>query len=118
MAIDEYSRHQLHTRLTQVLGADDAATLMASLPAIAWGDLATKEDLAGLEALVLSELRGQVSELRTEMSAELRVQVAELRVQVAELRREIGTQSRTLILSLVGLQISAAGLVVAVSHFV
>ena len=108
MAIDEYSRHQLHTRLEQVLGAADAATLMASLPAIAWGgDLATKEDLAGLEARLQSETHALEARLLTE-----------LRVQTAELRHEMGSQSRTLLLSLVGLQISAAGLVVAVSHFV
>lgn len=107
MAIDEYSRHQLHTRLEQVLGAADAATLMASLPAIAWGDLATKEDFAGLEARLQSNTHALEARLLTE-----------LRVQTAELRHEMGSQSRTLLLSLVGLQISAAGLVVAVSHFV
>lgn len=107
MTVDEHSRHRLHTRLEDVLGAEDAATLMASLPAIAWADLATKDDLAGLEARLLNELGAQITELRSE-----------LKVQVAELRREMGSQSRTLFLSLVGLQISAAGLVVAVSHFV
>jgi hypothetical protein len=104
MAIDEYSRHQLHTRLEQVLGADDAATLMASLPPIAWADLATKADLQ-------SELHG----LETRLLSELRVHTAELR---GEFRSEVRTQSRNLFLSLVGLQISAAGLVVAVSKFV
>jgi hypothetical protein len=48
MAVDERARHELHRKLEQVLGADEAATLMAHLPPVGWADVATKHDLAQL----------------------------------------------------------------------
>jgi len=45
MAIDERTRHELHQRLGAVLGADEAATLMAHLPPTGWGDIVTREYL-------------------------------------------------------------------------
>jgi len=45
MAIDEPTRHELHQRLDAVLGADEAATLMAHLPPTGWGDVVTREYL-------------------------------------------------------------------------
>lgn len=48
MAIDERARHELHRKLEEVLGAEEAATLMAHLPPVGWADVATKQDLAQL----------------------------------------------------------------------
>jgi hypothetical protein len=48
MAINERARHELHRRLEEVLGANEAATLMAHLPPVGWADVATKQDLAQL----------------------------------------------------------------------
>ena len=50
MAIDEASRFALHRRLDEVLGPDEANTLMEHLPPVGWADVATKHDLAALEA--------------------------------------------------------------------
>lgn len=44
MAIDERARHELHRKLEEVLGAEEAATLMAHLPPVGWADVATKRD--------------------------------------------------------------------------
>jgi hypothetical protein len=52
MAISEESRHQLHSKLDEVLGPAEAATLMAHLPPVGWADVATKRDLAELERRV------------------------------------------------------------------
>ena len=49
MAITESSRHHLHQRLDEVLGPDDATTLMEHLPPIGWADVATKRDLGLLD---------------------------------------------------------------------
>ena len=49
MAIDERARHELHRKLEEVLGANEAATLMSHLPPVGWADVATKHDLALLE---------------------------------------------------------------------
>lgn len=48
MATDEGRRHQLFNRLEQVLGAEEASTLMESLPPSRWDDLATKDDVRQL----------------------------------------------------------------------
>lgn len=48
MTIDERSRHQLYLRLEDVLGPDDANTLMEHLPPVGWADVATKADLGHL----------------------------------------------------------------------
>jgi hypothetical protein len=52
---DDRARHQLLTRLRQVLGDEEAATLMENLPPHRWSELATKEDLAALEARMASK---------------------------------------------------------------
>jgi len=49
MAIDERARHELHRKLEEVLGPNEAATLMSHLPPVGWADVATKHDLALLE---------------------------------------------------------------------
>ena len=45
MVIDERARHVLHKRLEEILGPEEAATLMEHLPPVGWADVATKRDL-------------------------------------------------------------------------
>ena len=49
MVVDERSRHELYRRLEEVLGPEAATTLIEHLPPVGWADVATKQDLAGLE---------------------------------------------------------------------
>jgi hypothetical protein len=49
MTVDERARHQLYRRLEEVLGIQEAGTLMAQLPPVSVQDLATKQDLEILE---------------------------------------------------------------------
>ena len=50
MAITEEARHRMYQRLEEVLGREQAATLMEHLPAVGWADVATRHDLdRGLE---------------------------------------------------------------------
>lgn len=49
MAITEESRHRMYQRLEQLMGAEEAATLMEHLPPVGWADVATKRDLDAQE---------------------------------------------------------------------
>jgi hypothetical protein len=145
VTISEESRHRLYGRLEEVLGEEQAATLMQHLPPVGWADVATRRDLeyfamelrsematldSGLRVEILkmgSDLRAEMatlgSDLRTELRGEMASFGSELRGEIAtlgsELRGEMGrmrTDFRTLFLGLVGLQFSGAALAVAVSR--
>ena len=118
MDLDDRSRLALHQRLAQVLGRDEAATLMAHLPPVGWHDVATKRDLDALGA----ELRGEIAGLRGEMAqqgaglrGEMVQQGAELRGEIAGLRGEIHQEmskfTRTVVLAVVAT--NAAGIMTA-----
>ncbi|HVF32792.1 MAG TPA: hypothetical protein VM933_07135 [Acidimicrobiales bacterium] len=104
MAISEESRHQLYGRLEVVLGPAEAATMMAHLPPVGWADVARRSDLDHFGGVLRSEMAALGSDLRAEM--------ADMR---GDLRAEIRGQTRSLFLSLVGLQMTAAALALGLS---
>ena len=48
MATTEQARHRLYQRLNEVIGTDEADTLMELLPPTGWADVATRHDLTHL----------------------------------------------------------------------
>jgi len=64
MATDERTRHLLHQRLEEVLGPEEAATLMEQLPPVGWADVATKRDLENLRLDIRAELHAELSTLQ------------------------------------------------------
>lgn len=96
----ERRRHDLYTKLAEVLGPDDAETLMEYLPPWSWPEIATKDDLQALArelrtemSSLRHELRGEMAELRGEMSGlrhEVHGELAKLRGEIGEVRGEIG----------------------------
>jgi len=48
VAVTEETRHRLYQRLEEVLGAEEATTLMELVPPVGWADVATKRDLDAL----------------------------------------------------------------------
>lgn len=68
MAVTEAKRHRLYQRLEEVLGAEEATTLMELVPPVGWADVATKADLD-------VGLRGLGDSIRAAMHRELRVQL-------------------------------------------
>ncbi|NNE75061.1 MAG: hypothetical protein HKN26_15450, partial [Acidimicrobiales bacterium] len=82
--MNERERLKLYDRLGEVLGPDEAGTLMELLPPDGWDDIATKQ-LVGANA---TSLRGEMAEVRGEM-AEVRGEMAEVRGEMAEVRGEM-----------------------------
>lgn len=145
MTISDQSRYDLHQRLAEVLGEDEAATLMEHLPPVGWADVATKRDVDQLgqatkrdiDELAQATKRdidqlaqstkhdvGQLSlkldhlgrELRLEMAAGFAGVRGDLHQEVGALRSDMQRQLPTLLIGLVGLQVSGAGLAVALSR--
>lgn len=50
MTIDERTRHEMYLGLEEKLGTGVADALMQHLPPVGWAEVATKHDLAQLEA--------------------------------------------------------------------
>jgi hypothetical protein len=63
MTIDERTRHQLYLRLEEVLGNEQATTLMEHLPPVGWADVARQSDIA--------YLRQDIESLRRDLGAGL-----------------------------------------------
>jgi hypothetical protein len=70
MAISDDRRHALHNRLDEVLGPDEAATLMEHLPP-PWADLATKRDLDTLGDTVGLRIEALEHKMRGEFNDRL-----------------------------------------------
>lgn len=68
MATTEKSRHELYRRLEEILGPDEATTLMEHLPPVGWADVVTKDDLRSLQSSLNARIDVLGSELRTEMA--------------------------------------------------
>ena len=63
MASNEDDRFRLHQHLEEVLGRDDANTLMEHLPPTGWANVATKDDVEHLRVSTthhLDQLRAQM----------------------------------------------------------
>lgn len=114
MTISDQTRHQLYQRLEDVLGVNEAATLMEH-PPVGWADVATKHDLDQLQSSTRFELAkvwGEFGRVRADIAG-LRAEVYE---EVGKLRGEIRGQNQTLFLGLVGLQMTGATLAVVLSR--
>ena len=53
MAVDERRRHEMYLKLEEVLGPDEATTLMEHLPPVGSADVATKRDLDHLSDRIM-----------------------------------------------------------------
>ncbi|HEX5615141.1 MAG TPA: hypothetical protein VFZ83_08295 [Acidimicrobiia bacterium] len=74
MVISERARHELFVKLEQILGREEATTLMEHLPPVGWADVATKRDLDALEErmdLRFASVEHRIELLRAEFRAEL-----------------------------------------------
>src|SRR5204863_7230412 len=114
MAVDEQARHRLYDRLEELLGPEQAATLMEHLPPVGWADVATKRDLDHLATVLRAEMAvlgsGLRSEMRT-MRSDMDTMRFELRAEMHQtISTAIATQTRTLVFALIGSQFTMAAL--------
>lgn len=80
MAVTEQGRHHLHLRLDQVLGSEEATTLMEHPPPVGWADVATTSDLASLQ----ESLTGRID--RLELATDARFALVDQRFDVIDRR--------------------------------
>ena len=90
--IGEERRLALMQRLTEVLGEEEARTLMESLPPTYWYNLATKDDVRALKEWTQAEF----TNLRGEM------------------KQMFAQQTRTMVFTLVGFAVTIWGSILAI----
>ena len=88
MAISEETRHRLHVRLDEVLGPEEASTLMEHLPTVGWADVATKRDLDNGLGRLGADFRTEMVTLRTDLKDEIGNLGTELRGELTKLSTE------------------------------
>ena len=92
--ISEKVRWALMRRLIEVLGEEEAETLMESLPPVVWTQIATKDDVKALE----ERLRPEFTRLEGEFALQL------------------ARSTRTVVLSFVGVAVAMLGAMVALAQ--
>jgi hypothetical protein len=58
MSVDERARHRLYRKLEQILGSEEAGTLMDHLPPTGFADLATRDDVHALRSELVARIDG------------------------------------------------------------
>ncbi|MCY4421448.1 MAG: hypothetical protein OXC06_00105 [Acidimicrobiaceae bacterium] len=91
MATTQSQRAALYTKLAESMGNEAADTLIAELPPGGWEQMATKEDLAGVESRLtnaitagLAELTVKITEGLAETNNKLTEGLAETNVKLTE----------------------------------
>jgi hypothetical protein len=79
MAVDERRRHQLYRRLEEVLGQDEAGTLMDHLPPVGWADVARRSDLEHLSERLSDRFS---AELESRLNSQTKTLVGLMTAQV------------------------------------
>ena len=88
MTLDETTRFRITNKFVGILGEEDAAKLMDSIPPIDWDRFATKDDIAAATLLTKAEMELEFANLRSEVA----VQFAEVRTEFANVRTEMRTE--------------------------
>jgi hypothetical protein len=123
MAVTDESRHHLHQKLDEVLGPDDAITLMNHLPPVGWADVATKRDLDHQDVLLRHELdavrgdfRLEIAAVRTELRQEITDLGTDLRKEIADFGTEVRKDMNRLTWQLIGTMVTLFAIAMAVNR--
>ncbi len=126
MAVDEGSRHKLHTRLEEVLGTEEAAVLMEHLPPVGWADVATKRDLDQLAVATKRDLDQQTIAIQRELhltvdavKQEFDLKLDGLKQELlATFRSELLHQTRTMMFGLSTSVVAVGGVAIAAARLI
>ena len=88
MAATQAQRAALYTSLVESMGEEAADTLMDQLPPSGWDQVATKEDLAGVELRLRAVLAAAVAEINTKF-AETNGKLVETNARITESNAEL-----------------------------
>lgn len=118
------SRHELHGKLEQMLGAKEAGTLMAYLPPVGWADVATKRDLdqvaGGLSVRIEQieeRLRAEIQATKFELLAAFRQELhQEIHSEVGALHADMRSGVRWILAAVSTLFITLAGVAFAAAR--
>lgn len=102
MAFDERARRRLGDILAEHLGDEGSELLMAQLPPQGWNELATKTDVALLQAdleMAKVELRSEITSCR----ADLKTDISAARLETGRVRTELWRVTITIIGAVGGL---------------
>jgi hypothetical protein len=90
--MNEERRYALHERLDEVLGPDQASTLMEHLPPATWNDLVRQRDMDSMRLALTSDIdrvRSEMTVLRIELQQEINALRVELHHEIGALRAEL-----------------------------
>ena len=91
MTVDDRTRLNLHQRLTEVLGSEEADTLMSHLPPVTWQEVATKGDLDSLRVVLTTDLRSAEAGIRSDMQTMESSIRGDMRAMEASIRSDMKT---------------------------
>jgi hypothetical protein len=113
----EAGRHQLYEKISTEWGQEHAEELMSYLPPVGWADVATKQDLNTLTALLRAETSTLAAELRLEMVTGFETLRAEMHKGFADQREGFGTQLRWMVGIVLTAFIGLAGVFTAIVNW-
>ncbi len=94
MLVDEARRLALLSRLSEVLGEEEAKTLIECLPPVRWEHLATKDDVMASEDRIRTEMNGKFALVDAEFArVHTRIDGLEHKMDGLEHKMEAGFES-------------------------
>jgi hypothetical protein len=124
----------MYAKLREILGDEDANTLMEHLPPVGWADVATRRDLDHVTALLRADLQREIAQLGSDLRSDIgavRDDVGAVRIDMtryegelssmegrltALVHQELAALIRTFIVAMVVAMATIASLAFAAAH--
>ena len=89
MSVSEPERHDLYETFAGMLGRKKAETLMALLPPVGWGDVATRRDLESHQALMKGALESHQALMRGALESHQKATESALAAMKSDINAQI-----------------------------